>query len=153
MQKNKKISNAWLIWGLAAGFFFIEYIARVAPSVMVPDLMSAFSVDATHLGTLSAFMLFAYVAMQIPVGTLVDRFGPHKLLTAMALLCGLACILFSNTHQIIFAELARLLTGISAAFAFVGALKLASTWFPSSRFGLLAGATQALGMLGAFVGF
>ncbi len=42
--------------------------------------------------------------------------------------------------------------GFCAAFAFVGALKLAKMWFPASRFGLLAGITQALGMLGAAVG-
>ena len=42
--------------------------------------------------------------------------------------------------------------GFSAAFAFVGALKLASNWFPASRFGMMAGATQALGMVGAAMG-
>ncbi len=45
------------------------------------------------------------------------------------------------------ANIARFLMGFAAAFAFVGALKLARSWFAPARFGLLAGATQALGML------
>jgi nitrate/nitrite transporter NarK len=46
----------------------------------------------------------------------------------------------------------RFLMGFGASFAFVGALKLATMWFCPTRFGLLAGLTQALGMLGAAIG-
>lgn len=145
-------SKAFAVWVLAAGFFFAEYFARVAPSVMVPDLMRVFHVDALSLGALSSFFYYAYVGMQLPVGTLVDRYGAHRLLTTMAGICGLACILFAMSHSLWVASLARFLMGFSAAFAFVGALSLARTWFSPSKFGMLAGATQALGMLGAAVG-
>ena len=70
----------------------------------------------------------------------------------MALLCGLACLLFGATHYLFLGQASRFLMGFSASFAFVGTLKLASKWFPASRFGLLAGLTQALGMLGAVIG-
>lgn len=148
-----KISyRAWIIWLLAAGFFFAEYFARVAPSVMVPNLMRAFGVHAGSLGALSAMFYYAYVGMQLPVGALVDRFGPQRLLTVMSALCGVACLLFAYSHSLGMANLARFMMGFAAAFAFVGALKLARVWFPSARFGLMAGATQALGMLGAALG-
>lgn len=142
----------WFIWSLGAGFFFAEYFARVSPAVMVPQLMQAFSITALGMGSMSAFFYYAYVSMQIPVGTLVDRFKPHRLLTVMAALCACSCFLFASTRHLEIAYLARLLMGFSAAFAFVGALKLANVWFPPERFGLLAGLTQALGMLGAAVG-
>ncbi len=150
---SSKISyRAWIIWLLAAGFFFAEYFARVAPSVMVPDLMRAFNVTAGSLGALSAMFYYAYVGMQLPVGALVDRFGPQKLLTAMAALCGIACFLFAYAHSLALANVARFMMGFAAAFAFVGALKLARVWFAAASFGLMAGATQALGMLGAAMG-
>lgn len=149
---SKQQTRAYVVWGLAAGFFFAEYFARVAPSVMALQLIRDFHINALALGGLSAFFYYAYVGMQLPVGTLVDRFGPHKLLTLMAGMCGLACLLFSSANSLWVAELARFLMGFSAAFAFVGALKLASNWFPASRFGMMAGATQALGMVGAAVG-
>jgi sugar phosphate permease len=142
----------WVVWGLGAASFFFEYFARVAPSVMAPDLMHAFNVDAFALGSLSACFYYTYVSMQVPVGILVDRFGAHRLLTMMCFLCGLGCFLFAGAKSIIIADIARLITGFGASFAFVGSLKLAANWFPANRFGLLAGLTQAVGMFGAAVG-
>ncbi len=149
---NNNRHNAWLIWILAAGFFFAEYVARVAPSVMVPQLMSAFQVNAAQLGLLSAFFYYAYVIMQIPAGTLIDKFGPRKLLTVLAVFCGASVLVFASSHSLKIAEFSRFVMGLCAAFAFIGALKLASVWFSPSRFGLLSGTTQAIGMLGAAVG-
>jgi len=142
----------WLVWGLAAAYFFFDYVARVSPGVMSVDLMVAFNISAAGLGILSAFFYLPYVAMQIPVGLLVDRFSVRRLLTFMSLLTGLACVLFAMAQHINGAIVARFLIGFSAAFAFVSTLKLASEWFPLRRLGLLAGLTQALGMLGASVG-
>ncbi|MCP4476129.1 MAG: MFS transporter [Gammaproteobacteria bacterium] len=149
---NNRRCMAWIIWGLAAAFFFSEYFARVSPSVMTEGLMHDFGVTAFALGALASFFYYAYVGMQLPVGMLMDRYGCRRLLTATALLCGLSCFLFGSAKNLYIAELARFIMGFSAAFAFVGALKLASEWFPAARFGLLAGMTQGLGMLGASVG-
>lgn len=145
---QRKMLYPWLIWALGAGFFFAEYFARVSPSVMVPELMKSFHVTALGIGSLSAFFYYAYVSMQVPVGALVDRFGPHRLLTATAVLCALGSFLFASATTLAVAKLARFMMGFGAAFAFVGTLKLATLWFPPQRFGLLAGLTQALGMLG-----
>ncbi|MDQ2994160.1 MAG: MFS transporter [Pseudomonadota bacterium] len=142
----------WLIWGLGAAFFFSEYLGRVAPSVVVPELSLEFHVSALSLGALSSMFLWPYIFMQMPVGMLVDRYGPHKLLTVTAALCGLGCFAFAMAEGIFLAQVGRFLMGFGAAFAFVGALKLATMWFCPTRFGLLAGLTQALGMLGAALG-
>ena len=142
----------WLIWSLGAAFFFSEYFARVDPSVVAPQLMTSFHVGAFALGSLSAFFYYPYIAMQLPVGTLVDRYGPHRLLMVASFVCGCACFLFASSHQLWVAELARALMGFSAAFAFVGTLKLATLWFHPRQLGLLAGLTQGIGMLGAAVG-
>lgn len=142
----------WIVWGLAASFFLVEYLARVAPGVMVDELMRDFHVLGFALGSLSAFFYYAYVSMQLPVGILADRYSPRWLLTWMTLMTAAACLLFARAHSVHTAALGRLLMGFSSSFAFVTALKLAASWFPACRFGLLAGLTQALGMLGAAVG-
>ncbi len=149
---QKRFTSPWLMWGLGAALFFSEYFGRVAPSVMVPELMRDFQVTAFALGALSAFFYYPYIAMQVPVGMMVDRYGPHRLLTSTAIVCAGGCLLFAFANNLATAQLGRMLMGFGAAFAFVGALKLATNWFPPERFGLLAGLTQALGMLGAFVG-
>lgn len=155
MNQNYKAQDsryAWCIWGLGAAFFLVEYLARVAPGVMVPELMGAFHINATSLGAFSALFYYAYVGMQLPVGTLMDKFGPHRLLTVTAMLCAIGCFLFAATESLWVAKIGRFMTGFGAAFAFIGTLKLATLWFSPYRFGLLAGATQALGMLGAAFG-
>jgi MFS family permease len=153
LESNKKSSfRAWLIWGLGAMVFALSYFPRVAPSVMQPFLMHDFHIGGYGFGTLTAFFLYAYVPMQVPVGMLVDKFGARVLLYVMTLLAGIGCVVFASAHQIHYAQLGRFLTGFGASFGFVGAMKLAKEWFSSDHLGLLAGLTQALGMLGAALG-
>jgi sugar phosphate permease len=142
----------WLVWGLGAILFFSQYLGRIAPGIMVPELTETFHVTALSLGTLSAFFYIAYVSLQIPVGILADRYGPRLLLPLMGSLYVVGCLLFACAHRLGYAEMGRFLMGFGAAFTFVSTLKLATNWFPASRIGLLAGFTQAIGMLGAAVG-
>lgn len=142
----------WFYWILGASFFAIHYFARVAPSVLVTPLMQAFHADAAMFGSLSAFFYIAYIGMQLPVGLLFDRFGIRRLLLMATIACIGGCVAFAMAKNIYIAELGRFMLGFGAAFGFVGAMKIAADWFPAGRFGLLASATQALGMLGGTFG-
>lgn len=144
--------KAWLIWSLGALFYFYEFALQSSPSVMVPELMHDFQVNGTQLGNLSAFYFYAYAAMQIPVGLLLDRFGPRLLLTLACLLCAVASFAFSQTQSLALAETARFFMGIGSSFAVVSSLKLAALWFPAQRFSLLTGLMVTFGMLGAIGG-
>lgn len=148
----KDSSIAWVVWFLAASFFFFKYIVRVSPGVMAEQIMHDFHISYFALGTLSAYFYYAYLAMLVPVGAVVDRFSVRTVVASMCFLCGASAMLFAVTHVFAVAEFSRFLIGFSGAFAFVGAMKLGTTWFHPSRFGFLAGATQALGMLGASIG-
>lgn len=150
--KSQSLKKSWLIWGLAATYFFADYFARVSPGVMSRELQLSFSVSAAGLGALSAYFYYPYVLMQLPVGLMVDRLSIRNLLSIMAVVTGIACALFGYADSLWLACFARAAIGFSAAFAFVCALRLAAMWFPAAMFGILAGLTQALGMLGAAVG-
>ncbi|MDF1678629.1 MAG: MFS transporter [Legionellaceae bacterium] len=149
---KKDSRSAWFVWALGATFFFFEYIIRVSPGALVKDLSHTFSINAYQLGFLSTAFSMSYIAMQIPVGSLVDKYNIRWLVGSMALLCAFSTILFASTETYALAVLARFLIGITGAFAFVGALKLAALFFSPKHFGFLAGTTQALGMLGASIG-
>lgn len=150
IQKNSRY--AWFVWALGASFFFFEYIVRVSPGVLVNELIQAFHINAYQLGLISSAFSLSYISMQIPVGTLVDKYSVRWLLGFMALLCAGSTFLFASTGTFEWAVLARFLIGITGAFAFVGALKIATLFFSPKHFGFLAGMTQALGMLGASAG-
>ncbi|MBA2648620.1 MAG: MFS transporter [Legionella sp.] len=150
--KQVNFQSPYLIWFLGAFFFFIDYIIRVSPSILTPTLMHYFHVNAFTVGGFSAFFYYTYIAMQIPVGVLVDRYGPKWLLILSALICGASTFIFANMSTINIGFLSRILMGFGASFAFVGTLKLISLWFAPRQFAFLAGLTQAFGMLGAMVG-
>ena len=58
---------AALIWSLAALSFGYAFFHRVAPSVMVTDLMTEFAIGGAMLGVLSALYFYPYVLLQIPL--------------------------------------------------------------------------------------
>lgn len=142
----------WLVWGLAASFYFADYLARVAPGVMHRFLQQDFHINEAGFGFITASFYVPYILMQIPVGLTVDRLSIRKLLTIMSLVTALGCIVFGVATQLGMACFGRMLIGFSAAFAFISALRLATSWFPPVMLGLLSGLTQALGMLGAAAG-
>ncbi len=150
-MKNKAFYG-WLVCFFAAIFYCFEYLLRIEPSVMVPELMHRFSITAGSLGLLSAMYYCAYTPMQITVGVLIDYYGPKRILTLAIICCVLGLLIFGHTHVFLFAAIGRFLIGFGSAFAFVGVLKLAAMWLPANRFAFFAGLTTSLGMLGAMFG-
>jgi len=151
-SRKQYLAFAWLVWGLAAAFYFSDYLARVAPGVMHKYLQSDFGINEAGFGILTASFYIPYIFMQIPVGLTVDRLSIRWLLTIMSLITAFGCCVFGLANGLMTASIGRMLIGFSAAFAFVCSLRLATSWFPPTMLGLLSGLTQALGMLGAAAG-
>ncbi|MBN2689433.1 MAG: MFS transporter [Gammaproteobacteria bacterium] len=153
MKYNKRVLTlGWGICLLGALFYCYEYLLRIEPSIMVPQLMHQFHATAAVLGVLAAFYYYAYTPMQLLVGMLIDTFGVRVIITVAVLLCATGSLIFSTAHLIYFAAIGRFLIGFGSAFAFVAVLKLAAVWLPKHHFALFTGFATALGMLGAMVG-
>lgn len=151
IQQRSSI-RASTVYGLAVAFYFYELMILVSPSVMMDDLAQTFQTSAEQLGMVAAYYYYAYAFMQIPVGLLMDRFGPRVLLTIAAALCALGCVIFGNASVLWMAKCGRFVMGMGGAFAVVGCLKLASLWFPVNRFAFLTGIMVAVGMMGSAFG-
>ncbi len=151
-NRNHYALIGWLICGLGAIFYSYEYLLRIAPSVMEHSLRSHFNLSASGFGLLSSIYYFAYVPMQLPVGVLLDRYGPKRLLTLACFICVLGTFLFTGTSLFWVAAIGRFLVGFGSAFAFVGVLKLATIWLPEDRLAMVSGMTSALGPIGAMLG-
>lgn len=137
---------------LGALFYFYEYFLRVSPSAMQHQMMSSFKIDATLFGTLSAFYFYAYTPMQFAVGVFVDRLKLRYVMVMAVLCCVVGTFIFARASNYYMADAGRFLQGFGSAFAYVGALKLASMWLPAKRFGFFAGLTTSLGFWGAAFG-
>ncbi|QBR84859.1 MFS transporter [Legionella israelensis] len=142
----------WLIWTLAAGFFFYKYFIQVSPSVISSQLMNTFALSGAGLGHLAACFFYAYLIMQIPAGLILDRYSPRMILFLASFLCAVGILIFAHSQQLYWAELSRFLNGLTAAFAAVACFKLITLWFPPERFALMAGLSMAMAMLGAISG-
>jgi MFS family permease len=142
----------WLAWGLGALFFFYGFVQRVAPSVMIDELMRDFGVGAAAIGNLAAIYLYAYVLLQLPVGLLMDRVGPRRLLAGASAVAALGSLVFALSGSFAVAGAGRFLIGFGSAAGWVGTLVIATRLFPPQRFALLTGLAQALGMVGAVCG-
>lgn len=150
-MKNKSVLK-WIIWILAATFYFYEYVLRVSPSVMRLELMQAFGLTASSFGVLSAFYLYAYAPMQIPVGVLMDRYGIRRVLSIASIVCGFGALLFAIAEQYYVACAGRMLIGMGSSFAFIAMVYISSNWFPMKKRAFLIGVANSLAMLGASAG-
>ena len=142
----------WIVWGTGTLLFFYAFFHRVAPSVMVSDLMREFQVGGAILGTLSAFYFYPYAILQIPLGVMLDRWGPRRVLACAAAFCGLGTAVFAVAASVEMAYVGRAMIGAGAAFGWIGTLTLITLWFPPRRFALVTGLTSAIGMVGAVGG-
>ncbi len=143
--------SASLLVGVAMLFFLYDVFLQVSPSVMVQQLMKAFHLNALALGNLSATYFYIYTIMQIPVGLLYDRFGVRVIMISAMFECTLGAFIFAMAPNIYFALFARFLMGLGSAFAFVGVLKIAATYYSGNRLATLVGLTTGLGMVGAMI--
>ena len=152
ISSTKKTWLPWLVWSGAGLFYFYQFILRTSPSYMAEELMDSFKVQGLVLGIVGAFYYYAYAPMQIPLGIILDRFGPKRVLLGSCSICILGCLCFAVAPNLPLACLGRLLMGIGSAGAWIGSIKLATFWFPIHRLGTVIGATMFLGTVGPFWG-
>jgi len=140
-----------IAWVCALLFYFLEYAGRSSPAVMIPELSQAFSVSALGVSAILGTYYYTYSATSLVDGVLLDRLGAKYIVpTGMAIL-GLGCLLFAIPDPVM-GNVGRLLQGAGSAFAFTGAVYLASHGFSAQRLATAIGLTQCLGMLGGSAG-
>ncbi len=149
---RESVLSAWIIVAVSAAFYSYDVLLRIAPSVMKQDLMSHYDISAAKLSGITSVYFLIYAPMQMPVGMLMDRYGPKFLLSLSGIVCAVGIALFSATSLVSVAVMSRFMVGLGSSFAFVGVLKLASIMLPANRFAFVSGLTMALGMFGATIG-
>lgn len=71
-------SLAWGVWIIASVFYAYQYILRVMPNIMLPDIMEQFGISAATFGQFSGVYYIGYSLMHLPIGIMLDRYGPKK---------------------------------------------------------------------------
>ncbi len=139
---------AW-IFGLV--FYFLDYVIRSAPAVMIPELVNNFNTTELKLISMVGTYYYTYSTCSLIAGVALDKFGGKRSLFAGALILGIGCLLFLISSQVAGVS-GRLLQGAGCAFAFPGCVYLASKGFSSKSLATAIGVTQCIGMLGGTAG-
>jgi MFS family permease len=143
--------TAGLAWLLAAAYYFYQYALRSAPSVMMPQLSEAFGVNALGVASIVGMFYYGYSPFSLVAGAAIDRFGAKRVIPIGAALVGVGALLFS-TSNVAVASFGRFLQGAGGVFALIGAIYIATKYFPASHAALLVGAAQMFGMAGGSAG-
>jgi MFS family permease len=140
-----------IAWLFCAAFYFMQYVLRSAPGVMVPELSAAFARDALGVGTLVGLYYYTYALFSIVCGALLDRLGAKAVIPAGIVLVAVGAALF-GLGSVETAQIGRLLQGAGSACGFIGAVYLATHGFPPRTLATAVGFTQCFGMLGGSAG-
>lgn len=112
-------------------------------------MASEFGLDATKTGLLAAVYFLVFAGVQIPVGVLLDRYGPRRVQSVLLVMAAGGATLFGTATG--FSELlvARAMIGLGVAASLMAGLKAVVIWFPRERIALVNGCMIMLGSLGA----
>ena len=132
----------------AAGYF-LSFFFRNVNAIISKDLAGEFALTPADLGFLTSMYLLAFAAFQLPLGVLLDRYGPRRIVAL--LLCSAAggALAFALARDLTTLSLGRALIGLGVSAGLMGAIKAFSLWFPLSRLATLNGFYLAVGGLGS----
>jgi MFS family permease len=141
--------RAFAVWGVALAVYLLAVFHRSSLAVAGLAATDRFDISAAQLATFTMVQLLVYAGMQVPVGLLVDRWGPRSVLITGALTLTLAQTGFAFADSYLLAVVARVFVGMGDAMTFICVLRLVNSWFPGRRIPLITQVTGMIGQLGA----
>jgi predicted MFS family arabinose efflux permease len=98
----------------------------------------------------SAYFL-TFAAFQLPLGVLLDRYGPRRVDSILLLFAALGAYLFAAGESVSQLLLARAFIGLGVSACLMASFKAFVMWFPSERLPLVNGCIMAVGGFGALM--
>ncbi len=138
----------WYIFAMCGVTYVISGFWRVSNAVIADDLARDLAVTPEVLGLMGGAFFYAFGLAQLPMGPLLDRFGPRLVITLLVCVGSASALLFSLTDSGTVAVLARAGIGLGMAAVLMGSLKILTTWFSPHEFATLSGMLVAIGGLG-----
>jgi sugar phosphate permease len=136
-----------------AGGYFLSYLFRVVNAVIAPDLAADTGVDPAQLGLLTATYLIAFAAFQLPLGLLLDRFGPRVVEAVLLMFAAAGAAVFALSTTLSSLIIGRALIGFGVSACLMAAFKSYVIWFPGPMLPRINGFQMAAGGLGVLAAF
>ncbi len=135
----------------AAGYF-MSYLYRNINAVVGRYLIDELGLSGADIGLLTAAYFFTFALAQIPIGIMLDRFGPRRVNSTLLCIAASGAILFSFGEDRDALMLSRALIGLGVGGALMSSFQAITLWYPKERWGFFNSVIMTVGGLGAVVG-
>jgi MFS family permease len=132
--------------------YFLSYLYRVINVVPAPDLVADIGLEPAELGLLTSTYFITFAAFQLPLGVLLDRFGPRKIESALLFVGAFGALTFAYAESLTGLIIGRALIGLGVSACLMAAFKAFVIWFPTRQLPRINGFQMAMGGLGALAG-
>ena len=123
---------AVLVFLAFAFAYFFSAMIRANTATLSPTLTQEFALNARDLGLLAGGYFLGFAAMQLPLGNLLDRHGPKKVILSFLSLAVLGCVAFSWATSFGGLLVARVLCGVGVSACLMAPLTGYRRWFVSA---------------------
>jgi len=129
--------------------YFVSYLYRSVNAIIGPEIARELGLSAAGLGLLSGIYFFAFALFQLPLGVLLDRYGPRRVNATLLLMAAAGGAWFALGQSAAELTAARALIGLGVSGCLMSAFSAFALWYPPERIAGMSGAAFATGMLGA----
>lgn len=128
--------------------YFLSYLYRVVNTIIAGDLSKDMQIDAGQLGLLTSTYLITFAAVQLPLGILLDRYGPRKIEALLLLFAAAGAVVFALAQTLGWLIVGRALIGFGVSACLMAAFKAFVQWFPKEKLPLVNGLQFTAGGFG-----
>ena len=129
--------------------YYLSYVFRAVNAVLGPTLAREFGLNASELGFLTGVYFFSFGLFQIPLGLLLDRFGPRRVNGLLLVLAAIGGLAFAKAQSFETLVLARALIGLGVSACLMASIQAFVLWFPAERTGTMIALAYSMGGFGA----
>ncbi len=148
---QQQLSLPRLVFTVLAPFalgYIMSYFYRSINAVVAPNLVEDIGLTAGQLGLLTSAYLAAFGLFQLPLGLLLDRFGPRRVQAGVFCVAAAGSLLFAIGESALVLSIARAMIGMGFAGGLMSGFKAVVLWVPPERRALANGTIMSLGGLG-----
>jgi MFS family permease len=149
LSKTLPLATVLRIFLPFAAGYYLSYVFRTVNAVVAPDLVTDAGLAASDLGLLTSMYFIAFAVLQLPLGVLLDRFGPRRVESLLLLFAAAGSLLFAVSAGLAGLSLGRALIGAGVSCCMMAAFKSFAMWFNPRRLPLINGCLLTFGALGA----
>jgi predicted MFS family arabinose efflux permease len=129
--------------------YFLSYLFRVVNAVIAPNLAAGLQIGPADLGLLTSVYFISFAAFQLPLGLLLDRFGPRRIAAGLMAITAAGALVFATAGGLAGLSLGRALIGLGVSSGYMAAIKAYTLWFPAHQWPRINGLHLAAGGVGA----